>query len=219
MMGVQGPSLMSMARILARDRDLLEAGRPAAAVALVAEDAVTFGVAHRDDDPFARAARRAGVAVLRRSTGGGGLLHLRGDLTWSIVLPRGDPRVGRTFIRAFPRLGAPVVSTLSDLGLGATWSPASRSAEPYCLLSGRGEVLRVGDRAIGGAAQHLSGSALLHHGTVNATLDPDRLHRIFGLAPDLVGRELTDLAADPAHPTAEAVAERLAVRLGEWLPG
>ena len=84
----------------------------------------------------------------RRSTGGLGLWHAAGDLVWSLVLPRSDPRVGNDFLKAYRRLGAAAVQLLAGLGVSATWRlPNGPRTASTCLLSGRGEVLTVDERA------------------------------------------------------------------------
>lgn len=114
--------------------------------------------------------------MLRRSTGGTGVLHAPGDLAWSVVLPRGDARIGPTLNSAYARLGRGAATWLAGHGRPAEWGPAPGRSTGCCLLSGRGEVLRVEGRVVGGAAQHRSATALLHHGVLPRAFDRD-LHR------------------------------------------
>ncbi|MGC2290228.1 MAG: hypothetical protein WA688_10300 [Thermoplasmata archaeon] len=162
-------------------------------MAVLSSAALSVGVNQREDARCIGRARRLGLPVVRRSTGGLGLWHAPGDIVWSLVLPRSDPRVGHDFSKAYGRLGAGPVRFLGELGVPAAWEPPTGPATEYCLLSGRGAVLTIAGRAIGGAAQHLTREALLHHGVLPYRLDTPRLRELFDLSPELVNRSLTCL--------------------------
>ncbi len=181
------------AQNLARDEELLAAGRPAARVARFSAPAVSLGVADDEQGPVARRARGLGLPVLRRRSGGTGLLHLPGDVVWSVVVPRSDPGAARGLTRAYDALGAGVVDGLRELGVRAAWSPPVGASATYCLLSDRGRVLTVDGRVLGGAAQHLTSRALLHHGVLTARLDPGLLGEIFGVPRSTIADRLTAL--------------------------
>jgi lipoate-protein ligase A len=196
------PLLLRAADFLEDDERSLALGRAAVRAAELTDRSVSLGVSVRGEPEYARASRSAGFPVLRRSTGGSGVLHLPGDLLWSVVLPRNDPRVGRDFVRAYRRLGGGVTRFLSDRGLDARWIPAPGLDADYCALSARGEVLSVDGRILGGAAQHASGSTLLHQGMIARRVDPELLRQLFGLTVPrglgrLTGLDELGLAADP----------------------
>lgn len=172
---------VSAAEYAVDDERALRLGRPAARVAVVRDRAVSFGVGVRLDPGFLGKAEREGVPTIRRTSGGSGLLHEPGDLFWSIVLPRTDPRAGADFRRAFGRLGTGAVRFLARRGLAAAWTAAPGAAPDYCTLSERGEVLSVDGRIVGGAAQHVTSSALLHHATISTELDRSTIDRLFDL--------------------------------------
>jgi lipoate-protein ligase A len=172
---------LTAAENLRRDEAFLRQGVAEARVAILSDRTVSLGVGESLDDPTARAARTEGLPMVRRSSGGTGLLHLPGDLVWSVVLPRNDARVGLGFVRSYARLGAPVVEFVRSLGPTAAWTGPIGRSERHCLLGARGEVLTVSGRALGGAAQHVTGTNLLHHGVVNVDLDRPALRRLFGL--------------------------------------
>ncbi len=140
-------------------------------------------------------------------------MHLPGDLVWSVVLPRSDPLVGNDFLRAYGRLGRGAVEFLHNLGLSAAWTPALGLAAQYCTLSERGEVLSARDRIVGGAAQHLTSSALLHQGTISTELDRPLVDRLFDLnAPSPTAR-LSSLRELGTTAPPEELAERLAAAI------
>ncbi|MCI4360519.1 MAG: hypothetical protein L3J91_02345, partial [Thermoplasmata archaeon] len=87
-----------------------------------------------------------------------------------------------------------------------------------CLLGHRGRTLTVGGRAIGGAAQHLTGNALLHHGVLARTLDRPLVRRIFALPEAVAEEHLTSLeelgaSAEPGR-LADELGTALAASLG-----
>ena len=195
---------------LERHERLLADGAPATDLCRVSRPAVSFGIGVARDAPYLGRARAEGIEAVARGGGGSGLLHLDGDWLWAIVLPRSDPRVGRDYARAYARLGTAVVRALGAVGVDARWGDPPAAAEAYCTLSSRGQVLRVGSRILGGAAQHLTGRALLHHGTVSWSVDRPTIGRLFDLGQSSAVAELAGVgelrpALDPS-----AVGARLA---------
>jgi lipoate-protein ligase A len=197
---------------------LLRKGAPAVRVVLARERAVSYGIGVRPDAAYLARARALGVPAVPRTSGGSGLLHLVDDLIWAVVLPRSDPRVGRDFARAYDRLGRGVVVGLAAVGVRARWVAAPGVADDYCPLSSRGEVLATEARIVGGAAQHATSEALLHHGTVSWSVDREQVDRLFDLHPGgpsdrLGGVNELGAVSQPAA-VAEAVARALNDDLG-----
>jgi len=97
------------------------------------------------------------------------------------------------------------------------WTDPPGSDPEYCLLSARGSVLKHGDRVLGGAAQHLSEKALLHHGILPLEpLDRPLLRELFGLTARAAGR-LTSLRELGVEGAAEELAWKLAASLSDTL--
>jgi lipoate-protein ligase A len=168
-------------------------GRPLARCGVLSDTTVSVGVAVKVPPQLDEQCARRGWPLLRRSSGGTGLLHRPGDLFWSVVLPRSDPRVGRGFVRAYGRYGRPVVDALASAGIESRWAPAFALSERFCLLGSRGEVLVSGDRALGGAAQHLSANVLLHHGLIAAGLDRPAITELFDVPRAVLEERLTSV--------------------------
>ena len=185
---------------------------------MLIDPAVSYGVGVHPEVAYLARATAAGVATVRRSTGGTGLLHSPGDLAWSVVLPRSDPRVGHDYVRAYARLGEGVVHFLSERGARAKWVAPPAIDPNYCLLSARGSVLVHGEKVLGGAAQHLTGTALLHSGIVPFELDRPLLEKIFALSPKAVSR-LTSLREVGVDGSPEELAWKLAANLANALSG
>ena len=196
------------------DEALLRSGRPAVRVAVLGDQALSVGAGtSRVAGCLARAAAE-GIPVVRRSSGGTGVLHAIGDLAWSIVLPRAHPLVGRDFVRSYDRLGQGTTRFATTLGLAAVWEAAPGLSEDCCLLGGRGQILSVGGKILGGAAQHVTGRALLHHGILPYRIDRKAQCRVFALESPGPGDRLTDLrelgVTAPLERLARALAEAIA---------
>ncbi|MGI0130499.1 MAG: lipoate--protein ligase family protein [Thermoplasmata archaeon] len=193
------------------DERLLRVGEATVRVVTFADETVSYGIGVRPHARYLDLARSMGIPVVRRTSGGTGVLHAPGDLAWSVVLPRTDPRVGRDYVRGYGRLGAGVVRFLDRLGVSAAWVAPPNFSTEYCVLGGRGQVLSVGERVLGGAAQHLSRSALLHQGMLPLSVDRERVARLFRITARVLAERLTGLrelgvANDP-------------VELARWLAG
>jgi lipoate-protein ligase A len=205
---------LTPAENVARDEELLQRTDPVVRVAVLTERAVCLGVGQRGTIRAAERAAVEGVPIVRRQSGGTGLLNEPGDLAWALVLPRDHPMVGRDFVHGFGRLGAGAAELLQSRGLGASWDPSEGEQPEFCVLGPQGSVLVVQRRVLGGAAQHLAGPRLLHHGVLQGRLDPRALQRFFGLSPELVRSRLTDLAAlgvdDPPEKVGRALLAALA---------
>ncbi len=206
-----------LARWLADDEERLRSGRAEARAGVVRDRSVSVGVGVPWPPPYSARAEREGLPLVRRRTGGTALVHLEGDLLWSIVLPRADVRVGRDFARAYDRLGTGVVSFLGDLGLRASWTPAPGLAPAYCTLSARGQVLCVGAKIVGGAAQHATAQALLHQGTVSVGVDRGTIERVFALSSSETTERLGSLHDLGVGEASGALAARLERSLREEL--
>lgn len=213
--GAIGPRVTVPDELL-RHEELLRRGAPAARVAVVRERALSFGIGVPLQAPYLVRARARGIPTVARSSGGSGVLHLEGDLLWAVVLPRSDPEVGRDFPRAFGRLGQGVLEGLEAAGVRASWAAAPGLADDYCPLSSRGEVLLADGKVLGGAAQHVTSRALLHHGSVSWTVDRAEVDRVFGLPTPGPSSRLGGVTGstgalgpeDVARSVARALAER-----------
>ena len=213
-----GPVAASLGESLRADEHALRSARASARASVLSERAVSYGVGVRGTPAYLARARELGVPVVRRTTGGTGLLHLPGDIVWSIVLPRTDPRVGRDFVRAYDRLGQGVVRVLAELGVESRWSDPPGLADDYCPLSGRGAVLWARSRIVGAAAQHLSRDALLHQGSLSLTIDRPLVARLFDIADPTIPERLGGLTElRPPLPSPEPLARRLAAALSDGL--
>lgn len=105
--------------------------------------------------------------VVRRSTGGGAILHDR-ELTYSVAVPLAD-RWSQTATLLYDTFHAGLIAALAKLGLVAVQCPATvHPLQPEFLCFQRrakGDVL-VGGHKVAGSAQRRRQGALLQHGSV-----------------------------------------------------
>lgn len=198
---------------LAGEEARFGAGSPIAVAGLFADLSLSVGVRTPVPPELQRRAAELGLPIHRRRTGGSGLLHRPGDLVWSVLLPRDDPRAGREFVRAYGRLGGPLVEALQRAGVPASWGPALGLSDRFCLFGPLGEVLLADGRALGGAAQRASARLLLHHGVVGDRVDRPLLAELFRVGPGLLGERLG--AVSELAPTA-SLAEVGRAMLAIW---
>jgi lipoate-protein ligase A len=202
------------------DRQRLEQGEPSVHVSVVDAPAISAGISVDPQSPALRRARARGLPVTRRTTGGSIVLARPGDLLWSVVVPLPDPDSRSSFLHAYGKLGSGVVEWLRTLGVAALWSDPLAHSTEFCLLGPRGSVLTVEGRVLGGAAQHATSRALLHHGLLVRTVDRGELARLFRLTPELLLRTVTSLeevgvarpSIELAHGLEAAISTALPVR-------
>ena len=112
------------------------------------------------DGEFARA---RGIAVVRRATGGGAVYHDAGNMNYSIFGDAGDAAS-----LSLSRFMEPVCRALRALGVPAE-------------ATGRNDIT-VNGLKVSGTAQRLSGSRILHHGTLLFKTDAATMSAV--LRPD-----------------------------------
>ena len=178
---------------------------------------VVLGYGQRPQEADLEWCRSQGLPVLRRLTGGTGVVH-RGDLGVGLVLPKEHPWAegiiglyGRFLDVLEPALAAvgAEVSRLAEPRRG------SRVRSPICFLDQLSDTLVVDGRKAVGCAQTRRRGAVLIHAAVLLGLDAGLYARIFDLPEEEVCAGLAPAApgADP-HAVGEAIATELAKTLG-----
>ncbi len=110
----------------------------------------------------------AGVAWVRRPTGGRAILH-GNDLTYSICLALEDPRASGDILASYRRLSEGLVEGLRLLGVPAVQAAVGGDeGEPSaaCFDALAGYEIAVGGKKLLGSAQFRSEGALLQHGAL-----------------------------------------------------
>jgi lipoate-protein ligase A len=121
--------------------------------------ALVLGSAQRDEVVDRAACDRAGVAVVRRRSGGGAVLVEPGRLLWlDVLVPSGDPLWDHDVGRAFLWLGEVWAGALQALGVDAVVHRGGLERSPWSSLVcfgglGTGEVAAPGGAKLVGISQ------------------------------------------------------------------
>jgi lipoate-protein ligase A len=150
----------------------------------------------------AEGARRHGIEVVRRISGGGAMFIEPGNtITYSIVAPLTMVE-GMSFEQAYALMDAWVIAALGELGIQAWYQPLNDIASP----AGK----------IAGAAQARRGKAVLHHVTMAYDIDATKMLEVLRIGREKLSDKGTASAQKRVDPLRsqtglprEAVIERL----------
>lgn len=154
---------------------------------------------------------RWGIDVVRRFTGGRGVLH-DDELTYSVAgsvadgIPRGTSASYRLLCSA-------LAETYRLLGVGASLvaRPRGDAASAACYLHATSADLSLGLAKLSGSAQVWTGDTVLQHGSFTRSRDVAREAAVFRLTPPAaarLGAESTTLAdALGEAPSLDAIAQ------------
>ncbi|MEW6222700.1 MAG: lipoate--protein ligase family protein [Candidatus Hadarchaeota archaeon] len=116
-------------------------------------------------------ARKYGVDVVRRITGGGAVFHdYGGELTYSVVCRQGD--VPDDIIESYKIICGGLVNGFKQLGLKAEFRPVND--------------VQVGGRKISGSAQTRRWGSVLQHGTVLISPDVRKMFELLKVSPEKI---------------------------------
>jgi len=112
------------------------------------------------------------LAVVRRQTGGGAILHDL-ELTYSLTLPLDHELLGRGPNRVYELVHDAVRGCCRDLGIESSRCGFTDDSGPhrgpfFCFARRHRYDLVVGDDKVAGSAQRRTRSALLQHGSIIA---------------------------------------------------
>jgi lipoate-protein ligase A len=157
--------------------------------------ALVLGSTQRDDAVDALACRRAGVEVVRRSSGGGAVLLDPGAVVWlDIELPRGDPLWDDDVGRAAWWVGEACASAIGGGEVHRGGLVPGQWGHLVCFAGlGPGEVT-IGGRKAAGVSQRRTRAGARFQCAVARSWDPARLASLLALAHD----DRDALAADLA---------------------
>ena len=172
---------------------------------------VSLGRAQTEEDVDVEAARAYGFDVVRRATGGGGILHNEEEVTYAVVLPLDHPGLPRDITGSFAFLSAGVVEALRALGLPAEIeSVPDNTRDALCYVRKQGTNVVVRGRKISGGAQRRSDKAILQHGTIIVRRDEERSARVFRTPIDDIRARVTSLEDEGISVSREKLVEVLA---------
>jgi lipoate-protein ligase A len=200
--------------------------------------AVSVGYGQGHLAGLAAACARRGWDLVRRPTGGRGILH-RGSLTYALVLPPGGAWASWTVTEATRRIHEGLARGLRRLGIPAAVRPpapdgpagggrdparrgggGARPGRACCLLQATPTDLLVDGRRVGGSAQRRAGGAILQHGILLEAGEVEAWAAAFQLPPAairLLAESTRSLAALGGAADDPRTAAGLADGLGEVL--
>ncbi len=179
---------------------------------------VVLGYAQDEKEADLGACRRMGLPVLRRLTGGTGVLHEE-SLSLSLGLPAGHP-LAASVHGLYGAFVSVVEGVLSSLGVPVRrWGPADgspRRRSPLCFEDHLGETLLLDGRKVLGCAQTRRLRAVLVHGVLPLSLDAEAAAAVFRIDPQRVRAAMAPLPL-PAGVSPRLLGERLAGAFGAFL--
>lgn len=178
---------------------------------------VVLGYAQPPDDVDLEWCRDRGIPVLRRLTGGTGVIH-RGDLALSLALPKDHPWAA-SIVGLYDRFLEALEPALAGLGsaVDRVENPAhaTRVRSPICFEDQLADTLIIdGHKAVGCSQTRRKGGVLIH-AAVLLGLDAALYSRVFSVEEDRVERRLAPaLEGVGWRDVADAAIGRLASGLG-----
>lgn len=178
---------------------------------------VVLGYAQKPEEADLEWCRAEGVPVLRRLTGGTGVIH-HGDLGIGLALPQEHPwakGIAGLYGHFLDVLGPALRSLGSEVTRLADPAHAGRVRSPVCFLDQLSDTLAVGGRKAVGCAQTRRRGAVLIHAAVLLGLDTELYARVFGVPVEQVRAGLAPaLPGGDPKVVGEAVAGALSRALG-----
>jgi lipoate-protein ligase A len=196
---------------MAIDEALLERGDPFVRLYGWEPGCVSLGYPQDEDAVNREPIREHGIDFARRPTGGGSIYHARSEVTYAIVLPTDFADLPGDLFEDYRHLSRPVLDTLDDLGLDASFKKAQGGRRDFCYLREAGVSIVDGQgRKISGGAQRRTKHAVLQHGTVIVDRDPELLARVYDETPDAIRAGVGSLRANDVTVDRETLVDRLA---------
>ena len=139
------------------------------------------------DDIDSDALEATGYGLVRRPTGGRAILHID-ELTYSLIVPQGEPRVSGGVVESYRRLSAGLLRALEHLGVvdivADERAEDSGPEGPVCFEMPSDYEITGGGRKLVGSAQMRSDGVVLQHGALPLHGDIARICRLLASHPD-----------------------------------
>ena len=161
--------------------DYAPSGPPTLRLFTWSEPCLSIGCLQPISDVDLAACQRAGIAVVRRASGGTAVLH-EGTLAYSLVVPPGHPLAVSDIVESYRLLGPPAQLALQKVGVTARpveLEEANRGrpdgpGSAACFAALSPYELVVGSRKLVGNSQLRRRGAILHHAVISLDFTPGR---------------------------------------------
>ena len=166
---------------MALDRDLLlslkDKPRPILHLYDWQEDAATFGHFIKPEEHLnVEKAKRRGLDLARRPTGGGIVFHIA-DLAFSVLVPAGHPGYHENTLKNYEWVNGRLRAALEPYVKGSELLPASPMGRGatfhFCMAKPTVYDVMVNGQKVGGAAQRRMRFGYLHQGTISLGALPE----------------------------------------------
>jgi len=146
--------------------------------------AVTLGYFQSVEDEIdLDACKKYGIDMNRRISGGGAVLNSSyGEITYSIVMPEGDPRISSDPTESYRYLCHGIVEGLANLGIEAAFKPIN-------------DII-VGPQKISGNAQIRRYGAVLHHGTILVDFNAREMFSVLKISAEKISDKMIQQAEE-----------------------
>jgi lipoate---protein ligase len=140
-------------------------------------------------------AKRFGVDVVRRISGGGAMFMEAGSVvTYSLYAP-GELVAGMSFAESYAYLDDWVLQALRSLGIDATYQPLNDISSPLGKIGGAAQKRLAGPSGTSGA-----GGAVLHHVTMSYDMDGEKMVQVLRIGREKMSDKGTVSAAKRVDP-------------------
>jgi len=126
---------------------------------------------------------RAGLDVVRRSTGGRAVLH-DNEVTYSVIAPFNTGQFGNSILDCYRVISEVLQKTLVQLGLPAQLVPGKlrgdhqSGTKAICFTAPSQYELVINGRKVAGSAQKRHGQVFLQHGSIPIEVDLELLGKV-----------------------------------------
>ncbi|PTJ08588.1 lipoate--protein ligase family protein [Staphylococcus simulans] len=150
--------------------------------------------------------KEKGYGLVRRQTGGRGVLHDK-ELTYSVIVPESHPNMPKTVTEAYRVISQGLLEGFKVLGFDAYFAVPKSKEEREKLKQPRSSVcfdapswyeLVVEGRKIAGSAQTRQKGVILQHGSILKDIDIDDLFDMFIFKNDCLKDKMKQAFVDKA---------------------
>ncbi|GEP84743.1 putative biotin/lipoate A/B protein ligase family protein [Staphylococcus piscifermentans] len=150
--------------------------------------------------------KEKGYGLVRRQTGGRGVLHDK-ELTYSVIVPESHPEMPKTVTEAYRVISQGLLEGFKELGFETYFAVPRSKEEREKLKQPRSSVcfdapswyeLVVEGRKIAGSAQTRQKGVILQHGSILKDIDVDNLFDMFIFKNERLKEKMKNAFTDKA---------------------